>query len=91
MLAGDEEVFSQPAIRGEPCLFDPFHFDGELAPGAYTLEARARHAGTDSGIFFDFGFQVRDTVLPVPETSTLLMLSTGVASLAASARRRESR
>jgi hypothetical protein len=81
VLAGDTEVFSRPAVRGEPCLFDVFDFDDDLTAGAYTLEARAHHAGTDSGIRFELAFQVRDTAHPIPEPSTFATLAAGLAWL----------
>lgn len=77
-LAGDEVLFERERNPFMPCMDEGFEFSAELAPGAYTLEARAAGAGVDSGISIELAFAIRDTAVPVPEPATLWMIAGGL-------------
>jgi len=81
LLAGDQVLFARERDPYEPCMDEHFEFAAEVAPGAYTLEARAAASGTDWGVFVDFAFEVRDTAHPIPEPSTFATLAAGLAWL----------
>ncbi|RIL04607.1 MAG: hypothetical protein DCC71_13415 [Proteobacteria bacterium] len=89
LLAGEQVLFSRSRDPFEPCIDEQFAFGGQLAPGTYTLEARAASVGVDSGVRFDLAFSVRDSERPVPEAPTLVALGLGLTGIGAMGRRRK--
>jgi len=86
LSAGDQILFSQERSPYFPCEWDPFHFDADLAAGAYTLQAVAE-ASYDSSAHFDLTFHVTDTV-PIPEPAAFGLVAAGLAGIGARAQRR---
>ncbi len=64
----------------------PISFVDTLAPGAYVLEGMADGFLNGGGGSFDFGFEVRDTV--VPEPTPVVLVAAGLAGLGISSDRR---